>query len=73
MALADYEKVLHQRPRDAEIYYNRGLMYYSRGDRAKAVRDFQTAVSLKKDFPEAVAALKRARQVVIDSAAADGW
>ena len=48
-------------PTDAITAYSRGLLYESRGDRAKASEFYQSALTAFPGFEEAAAALKRVR------------
>ena len=42
----DYDEAIHQNPEDAEAYYSRGIAYKLRGDKAKAMADFEKFITL---------------------------
>jgi len=42
----DYDEAIHQNPENAEAYYKRGIAYKLRGDKAKAVADFEKFIIL---------------------------
>ncbi len=55
-ALADYNFVIAEAPQDkrlAEVYYNRGYMHQRRGEKAKAIVDYQQALRLDPKIPDA--------------------
>jgi Tfp pilus assembly protein PilF len=58
-ALDDYNEAVKLAPRNADLYYNRGVFYAAQADGDSALRDFNAALSLN---PKLVPALrKRAR------------
>ena len=48
-AIADFSKAIELAPSKAVTYYNRGVVYYRKGERAKAIADFNRVVELSKD------------------------
>ncbi|MGD9925221.1 MAG: caspase family protein, partial [Pseudorhodoplanes sp.] len=46
VALADFDESIAQKPDMPHVYADRGQVYEARGDRARAVADYQKAVSL---------------------------
>jgi len=61
LALDYMGKALEINPESAEAYYQRGLIFLSKGDKRKAREDLEKAVRLKPEFPEALAALAEMR------------
>ena len=51
----DYDKLLeaHSSPTDARTYYHRGNGYYEKGDYDKAIENYNMAIVLNPNFPEA--------------------
>jgi tetratricopeptide (TPR) repeat protein len=47
-ALADFNQAIVINPKNASAYYNRGDLFYSIGDRAKAIDDFGQVVQLDR-------------------------
>lgn len=45
-AISEFDRVLEKNPRDARAYYERGLVYYNKGEYDKAWQDVQRAQSL---------------------------
>ena len=43
-----YNQALNINPREAQAYANRGVLYYSRQEREKAIRDFRQAAELSR-------------------------
>ncbi len=46
-AVKDYSMVLDLNPRWAEVYFNRGLAYFSLGNKQRACSDWKKAKELK--------------------------
>ncbi|WP_188315965.1 tetratricopeptide repeat protein [Chitinophaga agrisoli] len=58
-ALGDFTLAAKARPTDATAYYYRGLCYEQLGNKDAAQSDYAKAVTFRKDYPEAKAALER--------------
>jgi len=50
-AISEFNKVLEKNPRDARAYYERGLVYYNKGEYDKAWQDVHKAQSLGYHVP----------------------
>ena len=50
-AISELDRVLEKNPRDARAYYERGLVYYNKGEYDKARQDVQRAQSLGYQVP----------------------
>ena len=50
-AISHFNRVLEQNPRDARAYYERGLVYYNKGEYDKAWQDVHKAQSLGYQVP----------------------
>ncbi len=50
-AISQFDRVLEQNPRDARTYYERGLVYYNKGEYDKAWQDVRKAQSLGYQVP----------------------
>jgi len=50
-AISQFRRVLEQNPRDARTYYERGLIYYNKGEYDKAWQDVRKAQSLGYRVP----------------------
>ncbi len=50
-AISELDRVLEKNPRDARAYYERGLVYYSKGEYDKARQDVQKAQNLGYQVP----------------------
>ena len=50
-AISEFDKVLEKNPRDARAYYERGLVYYNKGEYDKAWQDAHKAQSLGYQVP----------------------
>ena len=50
-AISEFDKVLEKNPRDARAYYERGLVYYNKGEYDKAWQDVHKAQSLGYQVP----------------------
>ena len=60
-AISDYGEVLRLEPQ-ADIYNNRGELWWKKGDRPKALADFGAAIKLNPDHPTAKGNYKRLAQ-----------
>jgi tetratricopeptide (TPR) repeat protein len=58
-ARADYSSAIKLTPRDADLYYNRGLVAAAQSDDAAALRDFATSLEIDSNLVPAL--LQRAR------------
>lgn len=54
LAIDDLSEILKQSPFDFKIYTNRGLVYAKSGQYKKAVADFTKALSIHRNFPDAL-------------------
>ena len=50
-AISEFDRVLERNPRDARAYYERGLVYYNKGEYDKAWQDVHKAQSLGYQVP----------------------
>ena len=50
-AISEFNNVLEKNPRDARAYYERGLVYYNKGEYDKAWQDVHKAQSLGYQVP----------------------
>ena len=57
--LAYFNLAARARPNEAEAYYYRGLCYEHTGDVKAAANDYRKALSFRRDYPEAKAALEK--------------
>jgi tetratricopeptide (TPR) repeat protein len=57
--LSYFNLAARARPNEAEAYYYRGLCYEHLGNTAAAADDYRKAISFKRDYPEAKAALEK--------------
>jgi tetratricopeptide (TPR) repeat protein len=58
-AIADYDAVLQLDPALADVFNDRGELWWMKGDRPKAVADFAAAIKLDPDHPAARGNYKR--------------
>ena len=58
-AIADLDEAIRLDPRDAEAYLSRGSLYEELGNAAAARADYQSALKIVPDHPEAREALAR--------------
>ena len=56
-AISHFNRVLEKNPRDARTYYERGLVYYNKGEYDKAWQDMQMAQDLGYQVPPEFLAL----------------
>ena len=52
-ALADILEVKKCFPKDPEVYYYLGVIYYERADKNKAIENLKQAIALNPEYPEA--------------------
>ena len=52
-AIQDYDQALHLAPSNSEVYYNRGVAYFSINRPKSAFRDFSQAIALQPNMAEA--------------------
>jgi len=57
--LSFFNLAARARPNEAEAYYYRGLCYEQLGNKAAAADDYRKAISFKRDYAEAKAALEK--------------
>ena len=50
-AISEFDRVLEKNPRDGRTYYERGLVYYNKGEYDKAWQDVNKAQSLGYQVP----------------------
>ncbi len=50
-AISEFDRALERNPRDGRTYYERGLVYYNKGEYDKAWRDAHKAQSLGYQVP----------------------
>ena len=48
-AIDDFNKAISLKPKDAKLYYNRGIAYDNLGKLKRAIEDFNEAIRLKPD------------------------
>jgi tetratricopeptide (TPR) repeat protein len=60
-AIADFNKIIEVAPKNAVVWYNRGCAYYAKGDRARALADWEQATALAPDNVRCREALEKAR------------
>lgn len=58
-ALGHFNLAARARPTSAEAYYYRGVCYEKLGNSTAALNDYSKALSFRKDYPDAKAALER--------------
>ncbi|MEP6675943.1 MAG: tetratricopeptide repeat protein [Ferruginibacter sp.] len=52
-AIADYDKALEIKNDYSEIYYNKGIIWYNKGEYDKSIAEFSKAIDHKNDYAEA--------------------
>jgi tetratricopeptide (TPR) repeat protein len=60
-AIADYTKVIGADPKNAVVWYNRGCAWHGKGDRARALADWEQATALAPDNVRYQETLKKVR------------
>jgi len=60
-AVVNFTEAIRLRP-DATVYFNRGASYYAMGEYRRALDDLNQALSLKPDYPVALALRKQAEE-----------
>jgi hypothetical protein len=60
-AIADYEALVHQGQRNANLFYDLGNAYFRTGDFGRAILNYERALALDRYHPEATANLQIAR------------
>lgn len=49
-SLGDLDEIIHQNPRDANAYFNRGIVYFAMGNDKLAMESIETSFALKPDL-----------------------
>ena len=58
-AITYFDAAISLNPEYHQAYYNRGLAYLEKGDKSKAVLDFQKAIDINRDYTLAIKALNK--------------
>ena len=61
-AIADYTQAIRLNPNYALAYYNRGNVYYRKGDYDRAIADYEAVLRINPNDADARRNLERARQ-----------
>jgi len=61
-AIVNFTEAIRLSPKDATLYYNRGLSYMAKGDNIRAIADFEDALRLNPNHDKAKSSLETARQ-----------
>ena len=52
-ALRDFEELIKRNPRDADALFERGNIYFQKGNKQQALNDYTTAIRLNKQLGDA--------------------
>jgi tetratricopeptide (TPR) repeat protein len=63
-AIKDFDKVVELDPQDAKAHYNRGLIYFAKGEYRRALEDLKEAVRLDPGFADARRWLKKTERIL---------
>jgi tetratricopeptide (TPR) repeat protein len=72
-AIAGYESLVKDRQWNASLFYNLGNAYFRAGDRGRAILNYERALALDPNHPEARANLQLVREQARALELAPGW